>query len=518
LAKLSLRNYIRVSIEKKRDKIFTKLTGGRILAGKVSVIKQIRGLKANFWFANWLEANERLAFFGIRAILPLYMVAAVANNGLGLSYTDKGMIYGIWALVQCLVPMVSGGFTDAYGYKKSLYVAYTINIIGYLAFAFATGFASTLLAACLVGLGTAIFKPPISGTVAKASTEENSSIAWGIFYWMVNVGGFLAPLLSAVIRGENNWQLVFFCAAGVTAFNFLPTIFFYQEPERSADFERKSVAATLKEILSTLKDKNFMIFLGIFSGFWFMFMQLWDLLPNFIDEWVFSTDIAPFFAKLSPSLILASGNIKPEVLINIDSFAIILFMLPMAWLTGKFHPMIALIGGMLISLVGFMMSGGSNVGFVVAIAIFIFAIGEMWCSPKFSEYIGLTAPADKKALYMGYSNIPFAIGWGVGNAVSGPLYENMGSKINFAREYLIDEFGMPAAQVADIPTEKVMETMAQYLNNGQGGTIDDATRILWSLNDPWMVWVILTAIGSVSTLSMVAYYFKTRKSGISSNA
>ncbi len=119
---------------------------------------------------------------------------------------------------------------------------------------------------------------------------------------------------------------------------------------------------------------------------------------------------------------------------------------------------------------------------------------------------------------LGYSNIPFAIGWGVGNAVSGPLYENMGSKINFAREYLINEFGMPAAQVADIPTEKVMETMAQYLNNGQGGTVDEATRILWSLNDPWMVWVILTAIGSVSTLSMIAYYIKTRKSGISSNS
>ncbi|HDH57845.1 MAG TPA: MFS transporter, partial [Bacteroidetes bacterium] len=176
---------------------------------------QVRGLKPNFWFANWMEANERLAFFGARAILPLYMVYAVAEGGLGLSYAQKGAIYSIWAIVQCLIPMISGGFTDQYGYKKSLYVAYTINFCGYLMFAFASGFWSALAAACLIGLGTAIFKPPVQGTIAKASTEENSSIAWGIFYWMVNVGGFLAPFLAAILRGETNFKLVFFCAAGV---------------------------------------------------------------------------------------------------------------------------------------------------------------------------------------------------------------------------------------------------------------------------------------------------------------
>ena len=111
---------------------------------KVPVLQQLRGLRPNFWFANWMEANERLAFFGVRAIAPLYMVYAVAEGGLGLSYSEKGLIYTIWALIQCLIPMISGGFTDEYGYKKSLYVAYSINIAGYLTFAFATGFFTKL--------------------------------------------------------------------------------------------------------------------------------------------------------------------------------------------------------------------------------------------------------------------------------------------------------------------------------------------------------------------------------------
>ena len=485
---------------------------------KLTVWQQVRGLQSNFWFSNWMEANERLAFFGARAILPLYMVYAVAQGGMGLSYSEKGTIFSIWALVQCLVPMISGGFTDQYGYKKSLYVAYSINILGYLCFAFARGYWGALGSACLIGLGTAIFKPPVGGTIAKASTEDNSSIAWGVFYWMVNVGGFLAPMLAANLRGETNFRLVFLCAAGVTAFNFIPTLFLYKEPEKVLGAKPKTVGQTFLDTITTLKDKNFLIFLAIFSGFWFMFMQLWDLLPNFIDEWVVSSDVAPYFAAISKSYILPSGYVKPEILLNIDSAAIILLMLPISWMTGKFHPMVALIGGMLVSVAAFVAAGATAAGWVVALAIFVFAVGEMMCSPKFSEYIGLTAPPDKKALYMGYSNIPFAVGWGLGNLISGYLYESLGSKINFARQYLVETAGLGAAQVKNLPPEKVMETMAGVINGGKGGTAEEATRLLWQMHHPWLVWVILGAVGLAATAAMMVYYMRNKSRGISSAA
>jgi len=487
------------------------------LTTKLSFTQQIHDLRPNFWYSNWMEANERLAFFGSRAILPLYMVYAVAQGGLGLTYAQKGTIYSIWAIVQCLVPMVSGGFTDQYGYKKSLYVAYGINVLGYLSFAFATGYWSAMGAACLVGLGTAIFKPPVQGTIAKASNEQNSSVAWGIFYWMVNLGGFLAPMLAALLRGETNFKLVFICAAGVTAFNFLPTIFFYRKPEQVGEVKIKTVGQTFWDTITTLKDRNFLVFLAIFSGFWFMFMQLWDLLPNFIDEWVTSRDIAPIIGALNKGWLLESGNVKPEILINIDAAAIIALMLFIAWLTGKLHPMIALIGGMVVSLVAFVAAGATMVGWVVALSIFVFAVGEMMCSPKFSEYIGLTAPPDKKALYMGYSNIPFAVGWGLGNFISGFLYDSLGSKMNFARHYMINTLGRSSAEVEAIPQEKVMETLTGMLNGGRGATVEEANRLLWDMYDPWRVWVILGVVGLVATVMMVGYYYKTKNVGISSS-
>ncbi|MBU1921470.1 hypothetical protein KKG66_11535, partial [bacterium] len=65
----------------------------------------------------------------------------------------------------------------------------------------------------------------------------------------------------------------------------------------------------------------------------------------------------------------------------------------------------------------------------------------------------------------------------------------------------------------DLPQDKVMDTMAGMLNNGQGGTVEDATLLLWNQHDPWMVWVILGAVGAFSIVMMLFYYYKTRKNG-----
>ncbi|MFH1726937.1 MAG: MFS transporter [Pseudomonadota bacterium] len=483
---------------------------------KAPFLQQVKAFPKNFWIANIMEMFERLAFFGVRAVLPLYLVASSDQLGIGLTYTEKGMIYMIWALIQCLLPMISGGYTDNYGYKKSLYVAFAINIAGYIVMAKAIGFWSMLFAAILIGTGTAIFKPSAHGTIAKTVTEDNSSVGFGLFYWVVNIGGALAPFLAANLRGSESaptWSYVFYAAAIVTAINYIPAIFFFDEFEKDPNAIPKSATQTFIEALTTLKDKQFLIFLLIFSGFWFMFMQLWDLLPNFIDEWTNTKDVASIFsAILGSNTIMDSGHVKPEMIININPIAIILFVIPLSWLSGKFNPLIALIGGMVISIVGFIGSGATNIGFLCVIMIIVFTFGEMACSPKFSEYIGMTAPKDKKALYMGYSNIPFAIGWALGNGVSGPLYDKLASKYFFAREYLINNIGMDASLIMDekqFPNTKIMETLVEKM--GSGATLDSATQMLWNLHNPWIIWWILGSVGFVSTIAMVGFYIWSTK-------
>ena len=382
---------------------------------RVPVLQQIREMAWNFWVANGIEALERLAFFGVRAVVGLYMYGEA--SALHMSMTEKGLIFGIWALIQCLVPMVSGGYTDSYGYRKSMYVAFAINIVGYCTMANAHGFWMMLLAACLVGTGTAIFKPPVQGTVAKSLNEGNSALGFGIFYLLVNIGGLLAPMLAAALRGDPlvapTWHYVFYGAAAVTAFAFIPAAFLFREPEIDQKARDKDPIQVFKDTMMTLwRDQPMLRFLLVVSGFWFMFMQLWDLLPNFLDEWVDTRDVGAMATAVlgskADTWLLADGALKPEMLINIDSAAIVLLVLPISWFFGRFKMMTSLVLGMIVASVGFTLSGMSQAGTFAAIMIFVFAIGEIICSPKFSEFIGMTAPPDKKAIYMGYSNIPFA--------------------------------------------------------------------------------------------------------------
>lgn len=495
-------------------------------ARKPSFYAQVRGLPANFWFANFMEIIERLAFFGVRAIAPLYLVASAERNGLGLGFEQKGYIYMWWALIQCLVPMVSGGYTERYGYRKSLAVAFTLNIVGYIGMAQSKPIADALVAggwsgahywvflgaACFVAMGTAIFKPAVHGTIAKSTDEATSSMGWGVFYWVVNIGGALAPMLAAPLRGEINWHYVFYGAAVVTALNFLPAFTLYKEPEKEpvkeGETEKGPVEVFVSSISTVFKDLRLVVFLLIFSCFWLMFMQLWDLLPNFVDEWVNTADLAPYFGFFSESWLLESGQVKPEMIININPWSIILLVIPISALIGRVSKVAAMVVGMLISLVGFVATGSTMLGYFAVLMILLFSIGEMTCSPTFSAYVGLIAPKDKKALYMGYSNIPFAIGWAAGNGIGGRMYENMSSKFNLARDYMIDRLGMPAETVKELGNEEVMEALAAGLN---GATVDQATRVLWDAYEPWRVWWYLGAFGLAGTIGMIVFYFATRK-------
>lgn len=501
-------------------------------AKRASIGQQVRTMGWNFWICNLIEAFERLSFFGVSSVRSLYIKLA-----LRLSDSARGGILGTWALIQCLVPMVSGGYTDAYGFRLSMMVAFVINIIGYSLMANANGFGTMMTAACLVGLGTAIFKPPVQGSVAKALTEENSGLGFGIFYWIVNIGGLLAPMAAAALRGNEahpTWNYVFYGAAIATAFNFLPAIFLFREPALDPKAREKKPWQVFAETITVLvKDRGMLVFLMIISGFWFMFMQLWDLLPVFIAEWVDTRDVGQFLMSLGlpNSWLDAAGGAKPEILINIDSFTIILFVLPLSWLFSRFSMMTALLLGMAIGTVGFVGTGISMSGAFVSLMIFVFAIGEIICSPKFTEYIGMTAPPDKKALYMGYSNIPFAIGWAGGNFLSGSLYQGMSDRTTFARRYLLEELKVPAATVDALKLTKgkgkgkadvnaMLKLIAEKKGIAGADSPDlkvagaarwDATRILWAQYRPWIIWIVLGAIGLASLVGMWLFYLSSRK-------
>jgi dipeptide/tripeptide permease len=98
----------------------------------------------------------------------------------------------------------------------------------------------------IMAIGAGLFKPVISGTIAHSTTEKNSTLGFGIFYWAINLGAFLFPLILVPILKKQSYGYVFWMAAAAGVILLLINIFVYREPQhKKSDL---SVGKVFKEM------------------------------------------------------------------------------------------------------------------------------------------------------------------------------------------------------------------------------------------------------------------------------
>jgi proton-dependent oligopeptide transporter, POT family len=457
---------------------------------------KLRQLPRAFWMLNVMEMFERLAYYGVRVVIPIYIAQADEVHGLHFSQSQKGFIFMAWALVQSGVPIFSGGFADRYGYKRTIAVSIAIKVAGYLLMATQREFWPFTIGCLVLALGTAIFKPGIQGSMLQQLNKGNSSIGWGTFYMLVNIGGFLGPPLAHFLYGVS-WPAVFYGCAVIVSLNFF-MLFTY--PDVAAGGVQSGgalrVAATT---FHNLAQPRLAVFILVMSGFWLMFMQLFDMLPNFIVDWVDSTGIVSalrlpaMFTNQTPR----GTMIAQEWMINADSFLIILSVVWISHLVSSMRRVHSILLGIAVASLGLMLAGFTMSGLACIVGILFFSVGEMLASPKMNDYLGVIAPEGQKALYMGYANMPTAIGWAYGSFLGGQIYDSMGDKANLALRYLKEHGGL------DIGVDRTaaMETLQRALHLDAGA----ATRLLWSTYDPWRLWIPFATIGIASSIGIAIY-------------
>lgn len=458
--------------------------------------QQARGLTWPFWAANLMEMTERLAYYGVRVVMPIYIAQADEIGGLHFSQGDKGLIYFGWALVQSALPVFTGGFADRYGYKRQIVAAVLLKVLGYVLMATQLEF-WPFFAGCLVlAAGTAVFKPPIQGTFVKTLTPETSGSGWGFFYMVVNVGGFLGPPLAHFLYGYS-WPTVFYGCAALVTLNLL-WLFTYEEVESGAD-RGTGVWGVVVTTARQLCHLRLIVFILLASVFWAVLMQLWDMLPNFIVDWTDSASLARHLPQFMLSRDFSRGpQLAQEWVINFNPFLIILFVAPLSWYVNRrFRRLTSILMGFVIASLGVYVSGASRSIYICLAGIACFTLGEMLCSPKMSEYLGVIAPADKKALFMGYANIPLAIGWAYGSKYGGQIYERAGEKAGLALRYLSEVLKVTElpdrSQAFAVLTERLGQTPAQV------------TQLLWERYDPSQVWTPFALAGIVAAVALLVF-------------
>jgi len=460
-----------------------------------------------FWAANTMEIFERMGWYGFYAVSSLYLTGAIADGGLGLSSEDRGVIQGIATFFLYLFPAVFGALADRYGFKRMFLASCTVMIPGYLLLSLPETFWSFLAVYFLVAVGHGMFKPVVISSVAKAVTEETGSMGFGIFYMMVNIGGFLGPIVAGVVRGWD-WNFVFYASAGWILVMGIVALIFYKEPPRDASAEEqrslhevfagivavvgngrfflfvsgilvllvmgskwlepvqylpaaigwmalnflidiplraRSGAADAAWFLQPMKvgEGRYLVFLVLMSFFWVSFNQIFMTLPEYIRDYTDTTDLIRSLTPLAGSItgfaqqlglntsewsrgVLEHGQVKPEHLINLNAFGIIIGQVAIAYLSRKLQPLTTIIAGSFITAFSFLAYMVGQGGWIIVVAILIFSIGEMLASPRSKEFAGRIAPPGKVGMYMGYFYWCVALGNLFGGLLSGMTYQHFG--------------------------------------------------------------------------------------------
>jgi MFS family permease len=435
-----------------------------------------------FWMLNSIEAFERLAYFGIRSVVPLYIMQATEPGGLHLTAMHKGTIYAWWAVFQSFLPIVTGGIADRYGYKRVLVMAISMNVVGYVMMANFHDYGGFFAGILVLATGTAFFKPALQGSIAQNLTKKNSSVGWGIFYWVVNVGAVAAPIIATAILGRphsaEGWQHLFYACAGFTACNLFLLLTFRDVPS-GAD-KTESPFAVLVRTIVNIFDIRLIAWLAIMSCFWLMMYQLWDLHPNFITDWVDSSMLAKDWL---PSGWLEYSDrgmpgVQQQMLLNLNAALIVLLMVPLSWAARKMRTLSAMLIGMCVATAGVLVAGLTGNGVMLLCGIVFFSLGEMWTGPKKNEYLGLIAPPGKKALYLGYVNIPVGVGLFVGSYLAGYVYDSYGEKATLALKHLGTDTQLVARAARASDWSDSLEVVPVILEIDRGKAFELATAEL----------------------------------------
>ncbi len=221
-----------------------------------------------------------------------------------------------------------------------------------------------------------------------------------------------------------------FAVATVAAIGaFFVVLFFYRDHETSARGvpakPRRSVGRILLDMVLVLRSGRFALFLAVMTGFFFLYNQVYNVLPLYAKRVVETNPAMDLYTAANPLVIVC-------------------FQLLISKVFGKVRPIRSMVVGtviigvaMLINLAPIFLPGGPRVPVLswlpvasvfLILTVGLIALGELFTSPRMYEYIGALAPKGQEGLFLGYANLPLALGAILGGPVGAFIFNEIMAK------------------------------------------------------------------------------------------
>jgi POT family proton-dependent oligopeptide transporter len=170
------------------------------------------GLATLFFTELW----ERFSYYGMRAILLLFLVGQVVHGGLGIDDRTATAIYGLYTAAVYIAAMPGGWVADRLlGAQLAVFWGGVLITLGHVILAIAGSTSTFLVGLAVIVLGTGLLKPNASALVGELYPEGGARRDSGftLYYLAINIGGFLGPLATPWLAQRYGWHVGFMAAA-----------------------------------------------------------------------------------------------------------------------------------------------------------------------------------------------------------------------------------------------------------------------------------------------------------------
>ncbi len=395
--------------------------------------KEVFGHPIGLFVLFFTEMWERFSYYGMRAILVLYLVAEATTNNPGLAWSDARALslYGTYTMLVYVASIPGGWIADKFlGQKKSVMVGGVLLVAGHGIlsitdmWAFYTGLG-------LIIAGVGMLKPNIStmvGGLYKPGDIRRDK-GFTIFYIGINVGAFLASIIVGFVGERYGWHYGFGLAAIGMTLGLIQYILGQKHLKYVGNNTNKSVdpeeqAAMKRPLTKVEKDRMVVLFLSfvLVIVFWGAFEQAGGLMN--------------IYAKVKTNRMLFGWEVPASWFQSLNSMFIILLGTAVAgyWAHRKLRGKVStslfkMCIGLIIMGTGFFFmtaasaqynTTGSSAMYWLVLAYLFHTVGELSLSPVALSYITKLAPLKYASLMMG---IYFAM-TGFGNKLAGLLGES----------------------------------------------------------------------------------------------
>jgi POT family proton-dependent oligopeptide transporter len=423
-----------------------------------------RGLTTLFFTEYW----ERFSYYGMRALLILFMTATVANGGMGLDTATAAAIYGFYTSAVYFMGIPGGWVADRLlGLRKAVLVGGILIAIGHysLALNIRPAFYAGLV---FIVLGTGLLKPNVSSIVGElySADDKRRDAGFSIFYMGINLGATVAPFVCGYLGQEVGWHWGFGAAGVGMTFGLLQYVLgksrlgnagIMTERPKDAGKLWAIVVFVIVALSATFyflwNYRNFVLLFGTIGVFAWLLSQgqsanerkrIWAIIAFFVFAMMFwagfeqaGSSLNLFADRLTENSV-AGMRFPSSFFQSVNPLMIVAFAPVFAWLwlklgnhepssPAKFVFGLAFLSlGFLVLALAAMVSaqgGGSRVSPMWLIAVYLLhTIGELCLSPVGLSTVTKLAPARLVGSMMGVWFLASSLGNFVGGEIAG-LFE-----------------------------------------------------------------------------------------------